>query len=281
MTLRPALPSLLVVLGTWATLAACSSFGSAPAPGDAGVADDATPPGADAASDSSVDAPADSGPDSTVGDAASGCNTVVVDDFDGRSPNASWRLEPQGGLRDFSGGTAVLSIPAGEGIYSVLSTSAFKAAGGTAPARVLIDFDAIPSRLEAPGIVIAQLPGLTDGGNIRVDAVPQSITQTGGRPGMSLSLVQNGTAPPGPSSTLELDFGEIARIHLEYSRSGDELTVALSLRDRPGGLSLRTTAAQSSDSTYFQMGPFSNRGALTGMGASMVYDNVRVQACAR
>lgn len=280
MTLRPALPSLLVFLGTWATFAACSSFGSAPAADDASVAGDATPAGADAASDSSIGPPTDSGPDSPSTDASNGCRTVVVDDFGGGSPSASWRLEPRDGQRDFSAGVATLSIPAGEGLYSVLATSAFKEANGAAPSRVLVDFDALPSRLEAPGIVIAQLPGLTDGGNIRIDAVPQSITPTGGRPGMSLLLVPSGTVPP-PSSTLELDFGEVARIHLEYSRSGDDVTVVLSLRDRPGALSLKTNVAQSSDSTYFQMGPFSNRGAITGMGASMVYDNVRVQACAR
>jgi hypothetical protein len=260
-------------------LAACSSFGAAPSSTDASVGPDATPPG-DGATDASADSPGDGSPDAFSTDAAAPCRTVVVDDFNGNTPNPSWRLDPPAGKRDFSSGRAALSIPQGEGLYSVLASEAFKGPGEpTPPQRVSIDFDIVSSQFDIPGVTVAQLPGLTDGGNIRIDAVPR--LPDSGRPGMSLMLVPNGQPSPSPLPTLDFESGEVAKIRLTYERAGNGVSVTVSLRDRTGTLSAKTTTSAQSDAAYFQMGPFSDRGPLLSAGATIVYDNVNVQACAR
>lgn len=264
-------------LGVASILSACSSFGSAPAPAqdDASVALDAAT-ASDAAIDPTTDAAVDARPND---DASNGCRTIVFDDFDGRTPDASWRLDPPNGQRDFSTGAAMLSIPAGEQSYSVLATSPLRDPDGATPSRVRVDLDVVSSRLDAPGVTIAQFPDLTDNGNVRIAAIPKPSPAPGGRQGLSLLLVPNGPPLPSPT-TLDLEAGEIARVRLEYVRSGDDLTVSLTFRDRPGVLSITTKAKKSADSAYFQMGPFSDRGPLSAM-ATVSYDNVSVQACSR
>ncbi len=270
--------------GVAAVFAACSSFGSAPTATDASAPAEAASPIPDSSTPDGDDVEAgDAGqPDSAIADAAFDCRVIFADSFD-QGPSPKWLASASGdaGEADFSRQTASFTLPQGANIYSVLASPSFadpsRMPPEPEPARVVVDFDVSVPTVDLTGVAIAQFPSLTPKDNVRIEANLRPIGPNT-KAGTFLSLVSPGGDSAGE---IPLDAGEAATLRWAYDRSGDEVVVTLERLATAGSrpLQLRATSlsATGGGKPYFQMGPFSRRGATTG--AQIVYDKVTVSTC--
>lgn len=277
MKLRAFSSIAFVSLATCGAFAACSSFSTTPSEPDASVTPDASPSGADATSDGAPTEPRDAGSADAEPDAAFDCRVVIADEFTAKAASGNWlpSRSADAGEPDFSNQSASMSLPAGEGLFTVLASPPFFERTKPAdPDLVLIDFAVTIPMVESRGVYIAQIPALTEGDNARIAAMPASV----GTNGTSLFLI----APDGnPKGSIDLEAGKVAKLRWSYTRMGDEVMVTLERLDASVTTSISLTATRKPDASaaYFQMGPFSNRGST--LGAHIVYDDVKVRACTK
>lgn len=264
--------------GLATVFAACSSFGSAIAPtADASTVDSAIP-----SLDASIDA--SPSPEDADVDAAFDCRERLEDTFEARTPNGKWTEKAsQPNLQgDYANQTASFTLPPGSDVYAVLNGPTFyDAPTATAEPRVVsIEFDLTIATLEPVGATLAQLPELTDQGNVRIEAtaLPGGSVNSGTA---SLFLVPNGPSASPPALPITVAFGKKERYRWTYARNlTDELTVTLQrVGSGDAPLQLKTTTKAITKNAYFQMGPFSNRGFVNAV--QVVYDNVVIRTCSR
>lgn len=271
-------------LATSGAFAACTSFGTVPTEPDASTVPDASPSGTDATSDGPPIEPRDAGSaDVFAPDAAFNCRTVIADQFTAKAPNGNWSLSNAAGAGegDFSNETASLTLRSGSELYTVLSSPPFLDKTQPPPAiepdLVVIDFTVAVPTVESMGVTIAQLRALTPAGNIRIAAIPLPFGMA--KVGASLLLLSSVGKAAG---SIDLEPGEAASLRWAYARIGDEVSVTLERVDTTLGtspLQSKEKVLMDTSASYFQMGPYSNRGYTTG--AKVVYDNVKVQACTK
>lgn len=273
--------TLILAVGSFGvavSFEACSSFGTAPLPG---TADSASPASDGGAESSAPPADAETGDGASLTDAAFDCHSVIKDTFDGRAANGGWTLVTSGPnlpAVDYGNMEATFTLPAGSGDYSVLRSKAFFDASASAgePTDVFIEFDLTIVSLDATGATLAQLPELTDGGNVHVAA--SSIPASSGD--AAIYLLPNGTPASLPKTSITVTIGKKERFQWSYRRNADDLNVTLqraTAGEQP--LHVSTTPKAVTKLAYFQMGPYSNLGNVTGV--KVAYDNVAVQACTR